>query len=60
MDDRKNWFIIYSIGPRSDVGQGQGQEKFFFGRTDGRTAEKKRRKNFVLGSPHLDSFIIQL
>ena len=23
----------------------------FFGRTDGRTADKKRRKNFVLGRP---------
>ena len=42
----------------SEVGQGQSQEKFFFflrsdGRADGRrrTANKKRSKNFVLGSP---------
>ena len=40
-------------GRTSDVVQGQCQEKFFmFGRMVGqRTAEKKRRKNFVLGSP---------
>ena len=25
----------------------------FYGQTDGRTAEKKRRKNFVLGWPKL-------
>ena len=35
---------LYSIGPRSDVGEGQCQEKFFM---VGRTAEKKRRKNFL-------------
>ena len=40
-------------GWTSDVGQGQCQEKFFMvGRMVGRqTAEKKRRNNFVLGSP---------
>ena len=44
---------VYRIGPRSDVGQGQCQEKFFMvGRMGGRlTADKKRRKNFNLGSP---------
>ena len=25
--------------------------EFFYGRTDGRMADKKRRKNFILGSP---------
>ena len=40
-------------GGTLDVGQGQCQEKFFYGRTDGgrRTADKKRRKNFGLGLP---------
>ena len=27
--------------------------KVLYGRTDGRTADKKRRKNFFLGSPDL-------
>ena len=35
----------------ADGGQGQSQGKFFLGWTDGRTADKKRRENFVLGSP---------
>ena len=44
---------LYRIGPRSDSGgrtEGQSQENFF-GRTEGRAADKKRSKNFVLGSP---------
>ena len=44
---------LYSIGPRSDVRRWTGamSGKVFYGRTDGRTADKKRRKNFVLGLP---------
>ena len=43
----------FAQGQRSDVGQRQCQEKFFVvGRMVGRRmAEKKRRKNFVLGLP---------
>ena len=40
---------LYKIGPRSEVGRGTGAmsgEVFY-----GRTADKKRRKTFVLGSP---------
>ena len=41
------------IGPRSDVGGGTGAKsgEVVLGRTEGRTADKKRSKNFVLGSP---------
>ena len=44
---------LYRIGPRSDGGRRTGamSGEVFFGRTDGRTVDKKRRKNFVLGSP---------
>ena len=44
---------LYRIDPRSDVG-GQTEAKsgeVFYGRTEERTADKKRSKNFVLGSP---------
>ena len=54
---------LYRIGPRSEVGcqTGAMSGEVFYGqtdgRTDGRTADKKRRKNFVLGSPPiLNSF----
>ena len=44
---------LYRIGPRSDSGRRTGamSGKVFLGRTDGQTADKKRRKNCVLGSP---------
>ena len=47
---------LYRIGPRSDGGgrtEGQSQENFFWsdGRADGGLGDKKRSKNFVLGSP---------
>ena len=38
----------WSDGGRSDRSKVRG---IFFGRTDGRTADKTRSKNFVLGSP---------
>ena len=45
---------LYKIGPRSDGGgqtEGQSQENFF-GWTEGRTADKKRSKTLILGSPN--------
>ena len=41
------------IGPKSDVRRRTRamSGKVFYGRMEGRTAEKKRCKNFVLGSP---------
>ena len=44
---------LYRIGPGSEVGRltGAMPGKVFYGRTDGQTADKKRRKNFFLGSP---------
>ena len=48
-------FVIgLAPGRRAEGEQGQTQEKFFLdGQMGGqRTADKKRRKNFVLGSPY--------
>ena len=42
-----------------EVGRRGKVRRVFFGRTEGRTADKKRSKNFVLGSPHL-SFQLSL
>ena len=48
-----NTIIELTPGRRAEGGQRQSQEKFFLGGRMGgrRRADKKRRKNFVLGSP---------
>ena len=52
---RKSFPLSLAPGRTSEIGQGQSQEKFFWldGRADGgwRMTDKKRSKNFVLGSP---------
>ena len=49
-------------GRRAEGGQSQSQEKFFWGGRIGgrRTADKKRRKNFVLGSPYDELLVLSV
>ena len=46
---RPTWGQCYKVGGANPIQSGE----VFFGRTDGRTADKKRRKNFVLGPPKI-------